>query len=180
MQDRLLAAVLLETFLLGIGLPERVLYAAPAPPAPLEYQVKAAYLLNFIKFIEWPAAETETPFTICVVGDDPFGTTLDQTVHGENVEGRPIVIQRTGHGLPSGCQMAFISSSELGIKGLAGGVGPGVLTVGDGANFVKQGGMIGFVLENRRVKFEVNLAAARNAGLKVSARLLTVAKRVAE
>jgi hypothetical protein len=149
---------------------------------PLEYQVKAAFLLNFTKFIEWPAAAFETPdspIAICVLGDDPFGSALDQIVAGEVVNGRRVAAQRFNHiPAPKACKVIFVGTSEKDIARLLPELGIGVLTVGEGTSFTRAGGMIAFVIENRRVRFEINRTAAENAGLKLSSKLLTVAKLV--
>ena len=148
-----------------------------------EYQVKAAFLLNFSKFVEWPPSafpDANAPMTICVLGDDPFGTALDRVIAGDSVDGRRLAVQRLKNRAlpPKSCQVLFVSASEKSdIKNLA-GLEPGVLTVGEGANFVRDGGMIGFVLENRRVRFDINQTVAESAGLKLSSKLLSVARRV--
>jgi hypothetical protein len=166
------------------------LLRAPAPAraaatprgAPLEFEVKAAFLLNFTRFIDWPPAESpsSSPFTLCILGDDPFGPTLDQTVQGEKVGVRPLAVHRLGHESPApgACQVLYVSRSESEVKTLLSGLGPGVLTVGEGETFTQSGGMIAFVLDNRRIRFVVNLAAARPALLTLSSRLLAVAKAV--
>ncbi len=108
-------------------------------PASLEYEVKAAFLLNFTKFIEWPAAEpgtAEGPFNICLAGDDPFGSVLEQTIQGEKVNGQLLVIQRVGHTPTKGCRIVYIDRGEKDVKELLGTLGPGVLTVGEGENFL--------------------------------------------
>jgi hypothetical protein len=148
---------------------------------PLEYQVKAAFLLNFTKFIEWPPAAfgaADSPIAICVLGDDPFGNALDQVVAGEVVNGRKVVVQRIKKALPpQSCQVLFFSRTENPLNTLP-GVGPGVLTIGEGEHFTHEGGMIAFVLENRRVRFGINETAAEAAGLKLSSKLLNVARFV--
>jgi len=154
----------------------------PAADERLEYQVKAAFLLNFTKFIEWPASAFDTPdspIVICILGDDPFGKTLDQIVAGEVVAGRKIVVQRIKHLPPiKSCQELFVYRQEKEVLKTLPAVGPGVLTIGEGESFVRDGGMIAFVLENRRVRFGINEAAAASAGLKLSSKLLSVAKSV--
>jgi|SRR5450432_1306688 hypothetical protein len=149
---------------------------------PLEYKVKAAFLLNFTKFIEWPAAafgESDSPIVICVLGDDPFGSTLDQTVAGEVVNGRGVAVQRIKEApSPKSCQVLFVSRPEKDVLKILPGGGSGILTIGEGESFVHDGGMIAFVVENRRVRFSINQTAAENAGLKLSSRLLSVARSV--
>ena len=150
---------------------------------PSEYEVKAVYLLNFTKFIEWPptAFETSTsPISICILGNDPFGNTLDQMVKGEFVNGRPVAVQRLKRPPPpKTCHILFSTGIDKESRELA-EPGPGLLTVGEGASFLREGGMIGFVIENRRVRFDVNQAAAEKAGLKISSKLLAVARSVEE
>jgi hypothetical protein len=166
---------------LAIGLTLFPPFFCRAADEPLEYQVKAAFLLNFTKFTQWPAtafADADSPITICILGDDPFGNTLNQIVEGEVVSGRKVAVQRMKRPPQSkSCQVLFARKSENGLKVLP-AVGHGVLTVGESAGFIRDGGMIAFVLENRRVRFEVNQTAAENAGLTLSSKLLNVAKTV--
>jgi len=153
-----------------------------AADEPSEYQVKAVFVLNFTKFVEWPAtafAAADSPISICILGDDPFGSALDQIVAGEVVNGRRVATQRIKHPpQPKSCQLLFIGRSEKDIPKILPSLGPGVLTIGEGEGFIRDGGMIAFVLENRRVRFEINQAGAESAGIKLSSRLLNVAKSV--
>jgi hypothetical protein len=171
------AAALRLVFLFGLVLPP----AFPAADESLEYQVKAAFLLNFTKFVEWPQSAFEaadSPIAICILGDDPFGAALDRTVAGEVVGGRKLTIQRLKRApAPKACQELFIRTDKE-ISRIPSGLGPGVLTVGEGESFLRDGGMIAFVIESRRVRFSINLSAAENAGLKLSSRLLSVAKSI--
>lgn len=148
----------------------------------LEYEVKAAFLLNFTKFIEWPPnafAAADSPFSICILGKDPFGRALDDTVKGEAVNGRKLLVRRlTAAPAPQSCQIAFIDTTEKALAKDVTAIGPGVLTVSDGDRFIDDGGMIAFVLDNRRVRFDINQSAAQAAGLKLSSRLLSVARSV--
>jgi hypothetical protein len=155
--------------------------ALAAVEAPREYEVKAAFLLNFTKFIDWPATASggaDTPFSICILGDDPFGAALDRMVEGESVNGRKLVIERSGSPPPESCQVLFASGSEKDFSKVLAGLGPGVLTVGEGDRFLRDGGMIAFVVEHRRVRFDINQAAASKAELKISSKLLSVARTV--
>ena len=149
---------------------------------PEEYQVKATYLFNFSKFVEWPpTAATNNLFTICVLGRDPFGATLDATLAGEMIGNRKIVARRLAAVQDStDCQILFISSSEASrTKQILTSVGKsGVLTVSDSPGFAASGGMIQFVLRDNKVRFEVNLTAAENAGMNLSSQLLKVALTV--
>ena len=152
-----------------------------AAEAPTESQIQAAFLLNFTKFIEWPAGSLGAPyssFNICVLGNNPFGAALDQVVAGEVVYGRKVVIQKIDREPEAGfCQIVFTGTQDYDSK-LLSRLGRGVLTVGVGQSFIRNGGMIGFVLENRRVTFEINRQAADSAGLVISSRLLAVARAV--
>jgi hypothetical protein len=145
-----------------------------------EYQVKAAFLLNFIKFTDWPAtafADASSPVYICILGDDPFGSALDQVVSGETVNGRKVAVRRIKRTPESqACQVLFIVKPDKDtFKTLP---GPGVLTVGEGESFIRNGGMIAFIVENRRVRFDINQSAADAGALKLSSKLLTVARAV--
>ncbi len=150
-----------------------------ATPRPSEYEVKAAFLLNFTKFIDWPPSPhaPDTTFRICILGSDPFGTTLDQIVEGERVGSRRLAVQRVQEAANS-CEVLFINKSADDIARTLAEVPRGVLTVGESHDFLRQGGMIAFVLENRRVRFDVNERAAARAGLKLSSKLLNVARSV--
>lgn len=149
-----------------------------------EYHVKAAFLYNFAKFVEWPPETMPSgsaPLVLGVVGEDPFGQVLEETIKGKTVNGQELVIRRfTRIQGASGCHILFISSSER--KRLAeiidGLRGSSVLTVSDMERFAQRGGIISFTMENNKVRFEVNLDSAERAGLKISSKLLTLAKIV--
>jgi hypothetical protein len=143
-----------------------------------EYEVKAAYLLNFARFVEWPApAPGNDPFTICIVGDDPFQGALERLVEGEAVNGRPIAVRRLAR-WQEPCRILFVSRSERDTFRILRQTGRGVLTVGEEPGFLSDGGMINFVVEDRKVKFEVSLKAATEASIRINSRLLSVAKSV--
>ncbi len=147
---------------------------------PTEYQVKAAYLYNFGKFVEWPAKVTAASdfFSICVLGEDPFGSTFDATIAGESINGKKVVVKRiTKPQEAVSCRILFISSSEESrLKEILAALDDtSVLTVSDISQFTRRGGMIRFVMEANRVRFEVNLTTAEHAGLTLSSQLLKVA-----
>lgn len=158
------------------------LYAQQARPA--EYQVKAAYLHNFGRFVEWPARFAETTddfFSICVLGQDPFGAALDATLTGETIDSKSVVARRIVKSEDAvNCRILFISSSENNhLKEILMALDRSdVLTVSDMPRFSQRGGMIQFVLQGNRIRFEVNLAAAQGAGLTLSSELLKVAVTV--
>jgi hypothetical protein len=157
--------------------------APPQTAKPTEYQVKAAYLANFVKFVEWPAgaiASPDEPFNICVLGADPFGPALDAALSGESVDRHPLAARRLANAREAtGCRLLFIAGDAGEVKrGLDAVEKTSVLTVSDYSQFLKRGGMIQFVLDGNKVRFEVNLAAAKNAGLTLSSELLKVAAAV--
>jgi len=154
-----------------------------APPRPLEYEVKAAFLFNFAKFVEWPpdAFREHDPLTICIFGEDPFGAVLDGTLAGETLAGRPLQARRTDRpGELRSCQIVFIGQAERERvpEVLASLRGANVLTVGESDRFAEQGGMVRFFVEANRVRFEVNLDALERTRLVVSSKLLRVARVV--
>ena len=175
---RLLAAITATVLWATAGAPP----AASAPGSkPTEYQVKAAYLFNFGKFIRWPAAAKSDSFSICILGRDPFGPVLDTTLAGETIEGRKVLpVRVAGIQGVAACQILFISASESARLNeiLAALAKSSVLTVSDMPRFAEHGGMIQFLLEGDRVRFEVNLAAAQRVGLTPSSELLKVATTV--
>jgi len=142
----------------------------------LEYRAKAAFLLNFTKFVEWPPSSFASPassINICIVGSDPFGGALEETIAGESAGGRSVSVQRIPRREPlKACQIVFKAGAEPPARGR------GVLTVGEGPGFLKAGGMIAFVIDNRRVRFDVNQMLAEANGLKISSKLLGVARSV--
>jgi hypothetical protein len=157
--------------------------AAPAT-APSEYDVKAALLYNFARFVEWPAeafAAPDAPFVIGVLGSDPLGPALERLLAGKTVAGRPIVISRWRRARERGaCQMLFVAGlNQAELKALLSDVGrEPVLTVADMPEFAAQGGMIGLIVEDNRLRFEINAYGTDRAGLKVSSRLLSLARIV--
>jgi YfiR/HmsC-like len=151
-----------------------------AQSSPTEYQVKAAYLYNFGKFVEWPinATASEGSFNICVLGQDPFGPTLAATITGESIKGKNVLLKRIPRVQDAvGCHILFISSSEeVRLKEILAALDKtSVLTVSDMPQFTRRGGMIQFVMEANKVRFEVSLTSAERTGLTLSSQLLKVA-----
>ena len=147
-----------------------------------EYQIKAAFLLNFLKFIEWPSAvlpRNDSPITIGILGQDPFGSALPDTLRDENVRGHPLSLRRSSdiNDLRA-CQLIFISKSEAPREGqiITSISELPILTVSDNAGFCREGGVIQLYLEDKKVRFMINQPGALNLGLKVSSQLLNVAK----
>jgi YfiR/HmsC-like len=152
-------------------------------PKPTEYEVEAAYLSNFGRFVEYPAKSgTATePFNVCVLGKDPFGPLLDAALKGEAIGNQPMAAKRLpGPEDTAGCRILFLSSStDNQLNATLAALGnSSVLTVSDIPEFTKRGGMIQFVLDGNRVRFEINIAAAQRAKLSLSSQLLKLAVAV--
>jgi hypothetical protein len=149
-----------------------------------EYQVKAAFLFHFAQFVDWPAdafKEPGSPLVYCTIGEDPFHGALDLSLNGKMIGARPFRVQHLKlFQEVQGCQVLFIGMSEKKLMSaeLANLKKNPVLTVGESEHFAQEGGMIGFCLEGNKVRFEINLTAAERANLKISARLLALAKTV--
>lgn len=158
--------------------------AAPQTQASKEYQIKAVFLFNFTRFIEWPGTafrEANDPFVIGILGNDPFGSYIDETVRGESLNGHPLVVKRfkTLEEVEL-CHILFINMSDReDLKTAFEKVkSQPTLTVGDVASFAKQGGMIRFITENNKTRIRINLEAAKVADLTISSKLLKLAEIV--
>jgi hypothetical protein len=143
-----------------------------------EYEVKAAFLVNFAGFVRWPAeafASAASSFVVCVAGENPFGAAFEPFKRS-SVAGRPLVMQLidSKSTLPGRCHLLFVAGSEAPrLPGILGALGKApVLTVSDLDDFAAAGGMIQFYLRNEKIRFEINQQAAEAAGLKIDARLL--------
>lgn len=146
-------------------------YAASGPENHLEYQVKAAFLFNFLKFVEWPQQSGDAPLVICVQGWDAFGGYLEDAIHAKKVNGRDVVVRRIAHSSEArDCHILFVPNAEFRRSAVA--VHQGMLTVGESAGFLEAGGVINFYIDNERVRFEIRSESARQAGLHVSAQLM--------
>lgn len=149
-----------------------------------ENKVKAAYLFNFAKFVEWPPntfSSADASLEICVMGLNPFGHALEDSIAGKTVSGRRIEISHKADAAGArSCQIVFIAvSDKQQIRQILPQLSDAsVLTVGDTLGFNDDGGIINFVWDGDRIRFEANLDAAERAHLKISARLLSVAKAV--
>jgi hypothetical protein len=148
---------------------------------PTEYEVEAAYLSNFGRFIEWPpraGLAANEPFNVCVLGQDPFGSLLDGALKGEDIGGASLVARRvSGVEDAANCRILFISSSkDAELKAILTTLGTSsILTVSDTPGFTKRGGMLQFVIDGDRVRFEINITAAQRNGLNLSSQLLKLA-----
>ena len=157
-------------------------------PDSSEYLIKAGFIYNFAKFVEWPSAafaQPDSPIVIGVLGTDPFGSVLDRLVQDKKIGQRGFVVRRYKWGKDlkdlkdlRDCKILFVSTSEKAhadeiiqlVKWLP------ILTVGETPGFAERGGVIRFTVEDNRVRFEVNVDAAHQADLNISSRLLTLAK----
>jgi hypothetical protein len=171
-----------------LGLAAALAFGPREAPAQLavskEYQVKAVFLFNFVQFVEWPPeafTNIDTPICIGVLGEDPFGTALEETVRGEIVQNRKLVVQRSRRVEDlKGCHLMFISKSETErVSGILGDLDPSpVLTVSETQGFAERGGIINLYLAGNKVRFEINLATARRKRLKISSELLSLGKLI--
>lgn len=158
-----------------------LLMAAPLRAQAPEYALKAAFLFNFAKFVEWPAsafAGERAPLTVCVYGEDPFGATLDAVVQGERVGERSFLVQRPDSVDDLGeCHVLFVSRSEKDrLRDVMAEVeGKPVLTVADTDGFLRAGGVINFILEGSKVRFLIDQEAAGRSGLRISSKLMRLA-----
>lgn len=150
-----------------------------------EYLIKAGFIYNFAKFVEWPPTsfpQSDAPIVIGILGTDPFGSVLDRIVADKKIGSRGFVVRRYKWSKDlkdlRECQILFVSSSEKAhtdeilefVKWLP------ILTIGETPGFAERGGVIRFTVEDNRVRFEVSVDAAHNANLNISSRLLTLAK----
>jgi hypothetical protein len=155
--------------------------AAGAQSQSSEYDLKAVCLYNLVQFTEWPPSafpETNSPLVIGILGEDPFGSTLEEAVRGEKVNGRTVVIQRYHRSEEvRKCHAVFISNSESArldriLNGLK---SRSILTVGESESFTKKGGIVGLAIDRNKLRLSINLEAARSSGLTMSSKLLRLA-----
>lgn len=148
---------------------------------PSEYQIKAAFLFNFAKFVEWPPQafpEATSPLVIGILGDNPFHDDLARTIRNKTIDDHPLLIREFQSPVQAtNCHLLFISTSEKKrlpeiLQTLR---GASVLTVGETDGFTESGGMINFVLKGTKIRFQINKNAATSAGLKISSKLLNLA-----
>ena len=153
-------------------------------PATAEYELKVAFLFHFAQFVDWPPEafkDPNSPLTYCTIGGDPFHGALDASLSGKTIGARSFrVLHFKRPQEIHGCQVLFIGAEEKKLLAaiLAGVKENSVLTVGESEHFVQEGGMIGFCLEENKIRFEINLETAQKAKLRISSRLLALAKTV--
>ncbi len=181
---RLLIERILSTLACLLALSGVLISPCAAAEPTLEYQVKAAFLLNFTRFVEWPPTafgNSQSPLEICILGKDLFGRAVDDVVQGEVVNGRKILVRRISEPpAPQTCQVLFVDPALKDVHRILAGLAPTVLTVSDGDRFIGDGGMIALVVNNGRVRFDINQTAADNGALKLSSKLLSVARSVSK
>jgi len=172
-------------------------------PSSQEYQVKAAFLYNFLQFVDWSeekSADSNKPITIGIIGKDPFGNAFEP-IKDKKVKGRSVIIKRfksfeelkksTGKDKPelgreiealTKCHLLFICSSEQeNLKEIINSVRDhNVLTVGETEGFLESGGIINCFVEENKIRFEINISAAERAKLEIRSQLLRLAKRIVE
>lgn len=149
-----------------------------------EYQMKAAYVYNLSKFVEWPPDAFKTasdPITICVLGQSPILQTLNEAVNGETIEDRKLIVRQVSDvSQARNCQLLFVGSSDR--KYLQSALrelkAAGILTVGETASFTAEGGVVNFRLEGNKVRIEINLDAAERQRLRINPKLLSLAQIV--
>jgi hypothetical protein len=165
---------------LVLSIPLLRVLAGEAPAE--EYRVKGAYLLNFAKFVEWPDQAFKgpaDPIAICILGNSPFLAALDVAAHTIVVENRSVTVRQIPDTLLARqCQIVFLSASERKraravIEAVQGG---NVLTVGETDGFVASGGIIELSVEDSKIRMQISTASAKKAGLRISAKLLSLAQ----
>ncbi len=171
------------------GLLAALSLAFPAMAEPAQHSeegVKAAFLFKFTHFVEWPAAsfpDAAAPYVVGILGKDPFGALLEETLGGKKVNGRSFTVVRAeSPEALKGCHVLYVSASEQGRRAdiLRALKGTSSLVVGDSTGCAEAGASINFILEDRRVRLEINPAAAARAGLKISSKLIQVCRVVGD
>jgi hypothetical protein len=147
----------------------------------VEYRIKSAYIFNFAKFVSWPSSAFQTPTSpiiIGILGKDPFGTEIDETIAHKSIDGRPLAVKRLAETDPlDGCHILFIAESERKqVPRILESVSKlPILTVSEIEDFTDTGGMIRFFKHEKNIRFEIDLDAVEAARLKISSKLLQVA-----
>lgn len=173
----------LATLLIGLSLSTPSIAGhttLPVPPLQSEYEVKAAFLFNFTKFIEWPPSQLRDgeAIIIGIVGHDPFGKSIDDIVQGKSVDGHSVSVRRYRWSDELGnCHLLFVPAGESDGAKLSKLASRSVVLVGETPGFNRKGGMINFVIDGGRVRFEINSSAAKSAGVVISSKLLGLAKK---
>lgn len=160
-----------------------VLLSAQIQPS-REYQIKAVFILNFAQFIEWPAdafSSAKAPLVIGILGKDPFGQFLQDAIQGEKSKGHPLQVKRFSQvSEVKQCHILFINQtkSDQELDVITSSDNQHVLTISDATDFIQQGGIVRFVTENNKIRFQINLNAARQNEITISSKLLRLAEIV--
>ncbi len=165
-----------STALVALLAPLVTVASVRSAEVPLEYQVKATYLFNFVKFIEWPRRSTATgPLTICVAERNPFGASLREAIQGERIAGR-LLDARVVSQPESVCNVVFVPRGTAPGRYLEAFRDSATLTVGEDAGFLNKGGIINFIMDRGTVRFEIAPSAAKRADLRISSHLLRLSR----
>jgi hypothetical protein len=148
---------------------------AHAQGVPLEYQVKAVYLFNFVKYVTWPAPARPGPIRICLAERNPFGDALEEALRGETVDKRPLEVRVIDQPV-RGCDVLFVPRGTVAKPYLQSARGSSTLSVGEQPGFLAEGGIINFIIETGSVRFEIDADAAERARLRISSHLLRLAR----
>jgi len=178
-RPRLAPAVVMMLLFFGT-----VCIASAQANSPNEYAVKAAFLFHFAQFVEWPEGafqDANSPLVYCTIGEDPFQGALDESLKGKTIEARALQVRHLKDGRDAqGCHVVFIGKTDkrrVTDELTSLGNSP-VLTVGETEQFLRDNGMIAFCMEENKIRFNINLEAAKKANLKISSTLLTLASTV--
>jgi hypothetical protein len=161
-----------------------VLGARGLAQRPVEYQVKAEYIYGFTQYIDWPSSawtDADAPFRLCIYGTDPFGAVIDRVLKGEKTQGHPFLVERVAADANlARCQILFLANEETArasdmLKALP---SKSTLTVGESRDFLNAGGAIALVLDGGRVRFDVNLRAPQIKDLRLSSKVLRLARAI--
>jgi hypothetical protein len=181
---RAAAAFLVWTFLLGAPFSDPILGQAPSPPPLFEQEVKASFIYTVAKFVEWPESAfgaPEAPMVFAILGDELIGDALERVVDGKSVNGHPVTVRRaTTLDDLAGCHVLFLGRLEgPRLQDILGRLqGLHVLTVSESERFVRDGGVLGLLLDQNMVRFEVNVDAAARSRLSISSKILRLGKVV--
>jgi len=170
--------VLITCIALVVSVPSEPSAASSAD----EYRVKALFVYNIARFVDWPSAafaDGGSPVVVCVLGVDPFGSALDDVLQGRTVQGRPVTIRRS-HDVDAACHVVFIAFSEhKRVEDIIDRLRSApVLSISEVDRFTERGGMIGLTMNGSYVRFDINASAAGRAKLAMSARLMALASSV--
>lgn len=149
-----------------------------------EYLIKAGFIYNFAQLVQWPAgtfAQADSPIVIGIFGPDPFGGIIDRVIENKKLDGRSLVVKRLKRGASiKDCNILFVSAPEASHldEVIQSAKGMPILTIGETPGFAARGGIINLTLEGNKVRFEINIDAAKQANLSISSRLLALARIV--